>query len=438
VTSRRAALLLVVPLAALILSCGGVATGPAPLPSPTPTPYAGPPNIVLILSDDLGYGDLSSFGSTTIKTPNIDKIASEGVRLTGFTVPASICAASRAALMTGRYPVRAGVPWNPPVRLREGELTVADLLRARGYATGILGKWHLGWESEDMPTHHGFDYFFGTPSGDERQFWFGDQPTDDGTSEELLTQRYTQDAVKWMQSVKDRPFFLYIAHHAPHEPLAASPAFVGRSAGGLYGDVVEELDWSVGEVVKAIGDLGLDKKTLVFFTSDNGPTRARGETGGSSGPFSGGKGSCLEGGLRVPAMLRWPGRISPGRTIADNTSTLDLLPTFLAMAGGSLPPDRLYSGVDLTALLSGAETRLPGPGVDGGRETIHYFSSTPSAIRTGRWKYLAAGFWSTTPGLFDLDADPAENVDLRGSRPDLEIRLRERLQELADQVSQSP
>ena len=218
----------------------------------------------------------------------------------------------------------------------------------------------------------------------------------------------------------------------------ASPAFLGRSAGGLYGDVVEELDWSVGEVVKAIADLGLDKKTLVVFASDNGPTRARGEIGGSSGPFSGGKGSCLEGGLRVPAMLRWPGRISPGRTIADNTSTLDLLPTFLAMAGGALPADRLYSGLDLTALLTGAQSRLPGPGIDGGRETIHYFSSTPSAIRTGRWKYLAAGFWSTTPGLFDLDADPAENVDLRASRPDLEVRLRQRLQELADQVSQSP
>jgi arylsulfatase A len=441
VISSRARLscLLIVPVVGLGLSCGGASsTPPTPVPSATPTPYAGPPNIVFILADDMGYGDLSSFGSTTIKTPNIDRIASEGVRLTGLTVPAAICAASRAALMTGHYPIRAGIPWNPPVRLRDGELTVADLLRARGYATGILGKWHLGWESEDMPTHHGFDYFFGTPSGDERQFWFGDQPTADGTSEELLTERYTQDGIKWMQSVKDRPFFLYMAYHAPHVPLAASPAFLGRSAGGLYGDVIEELDAGVGDILKAIVDLGIDKKTLVIFASDNGPTRAKGETGGSSGPFSGGKGSCLEGGLRVPAMVRWPVRISAGRTLTDNTSTLDLLPTFVAMAGGSLPTDRLYTGLDLTGLLTGAQGRLPGPGVDGGRELIHYFSTTPSAIRTGRWKYLAPGFWSTSPGLFDLDADPAENVDLRASRPDLEASLRQRLQQLADQVAGSP
>ena len=367
ISSRpRPSWLLAALLVGLALSCGGSPQAPTPEPSPTPTPYAGPPNIVLILADDMGYGDLSSFGSTTIKTPNIDRIASEGVRFTGLTVPVPICAASRAGLMTGRYPIRAGIPWNPPVRLRDGELTVADLLKTRGYATGILGKWHLGWESEDMPTHHGFDYFFGTPSGDERQFWFGDQPTDDGTSEELLTQRYTADGIKWMQSVKDRPFFLYLAYHAPHEPLAASPAFLGKSAGGLYGDVIEELDAGVGQVLKAISDLGLDKKTLVVFLSDNGPTRARGETGGSSGPFSGGKGSCLEGGLRVPGMARWPGRLAPGRTIADNVSTLDLLPTFVAMAGGSLPADRLYSGLDLTGLLTGAQSRLPGPGVDGG------------------------------------------------------------------------
>ena len=395
------------------------------------------PNIIYIMADDHAAHAISAYGSRINRTPNIDRIASEGVRLTGLTVPAAICSASRAGLMTGRYPVRVGIPWNPPIRLRDGELTVADLLRTRGYATGILGKWHLGWESEDMPTHHGFDFFFGTPSGDERQFWSGDQPTSDGTSEELLTERYTQDGIKWMQSVKDRPFFLYLSYHAPHEPLAASPAFLGKSAGGLYGDVVEELDFGVGQVLKAIVDLGLDQKTLVVFVSDNGPTRAKGETGGSSGPFSGGKGSCLEGGLRVPAMVRWPGRISPGRTIADNTSTLDLLPTFVALAGGALPTDRLYPSLDLTGLLTGAQSRLPGPGVDGGRELIHYFSTTPSAIRTGRWKYLTPGFWSTSPGLFDLDADPAENVDLRASRPDLEVRLKQRLQELADQVATS-
>ena len=421
---------------ALGLSCGGGST--APTEPPTPTPFSGPPNIVFILADDLGYGDLSSYGSTTIRTPNIDGLGAEGVRLTGFTVPAAICAASRAALLTGRYPIRAGIPWNPPVRLGDGELTVADLLRARGYATGILGKWHLGWESADMPTHHGFDFFFGTPSGDERQFWSGDQPTNDGAPLELLTQRYTQDAIRWMQSVKDRPFFLYLAHHAPHVPLHASSAFLGRSAGGIYGDVVEELDWSVGEVVKAVKDLGLDARTLVIFASDNGPNRTRDATFGSSGPFSGGKGSCLEGGLRVPALVRWPGRVPAGRSVADNASTIDLLPTFVGLAGGRLPPDRLYTGLDLTGLLTGATERLEGPGIDGGRELIHYFSKTPSAIRNGRWKYLAPGFWSPIPGLFDLQADPAENVDLRSAQPEVAARLVERLQQIADQVVESP
>jgi arylsulfatase A-like enzyme len=392
----------------------------------------------LILADDLGYGDLSSYGSTTIKTPNIDRLGAEGVRLTGFTVPAAICAASRAALLTGRYPIRAGIPWNPPVRLRDGELTVADFLRTRGYATGIIGKWHLGWESGDMPTHHGFDFFFGTPSGDERQFWSGDQPTNDGAPPDLLTQRYTQDAIRWMQSVKGRPFFLYLALHAPHVPLHASSAFLGKSAGGLYGDVVEELDWSVGEVVKAVKDLDLDARTLVIFASDNGPIRTRSATFGSSGPFTGGKGSCLEGGLRVPAVLRWPGRFPAGRTVADNASTLDLLPTFVGLGGGRLPEDRLYTGLDLTGLLTGATERLPGPGIDGGRELIHYFSRTPSAIRTGRWKYLAPGFWSPIPGLFDLSADPAENVDLRSAHPDVAARLEARLQEIADEVAVSP
>ena len=423
---------------ALGLSCGGGSTTPTEPASPTPTPVSGPPNVVFILADDLGYGDLSGYGSTTIKTPNIDRLGAEGVRLTGFTVPAAICAASRAALLTGRYPIRAGIPWNPPVRLGDGELTVADLLRARGYATGILGKWHLGWESADMPTHHGFDFFFGTPSGDERQFWSGDQPTNDGAPPELLTQRYTQDAIRWMQSVKDRPFFLYLAHHAPHVPLHASSAFLGRSAGGIYGDVVEELDWSVGEVVKAVKDLGLDARTLVIFASDNGPNRARDATFGSSGPFSGGKGSCLEGGLRVPALVRWPGRVPAGRTVADNASTLDLLPTFVGLAGGRLPSDRLYTGLDLTGLLTGTTERLEGPGIDGGRELIHYFSNAPSAIRTGRWKYLAPGFWSPVPGLFDLQADPAENVDLRSAQPEVAARLAERLQQIADQVVESP
>jgi arylsulfatase A-like enzyme len=420
-------------------SCGsaGGPTDPLPTPSPTATPFAGPPNIVLILADDMGYGDLSSYGSPTIRTPNVDRLVSEGIRLDGFSVPVPICAPSRAALLTGRYPVRVGIPWNPPERLDDGELTVADLLKTRGYATGMVGKWHLGWVSADMPTHHGFDFFLGTAGGDARDFWRGDQRAADHPSDEDTTRRYTEEAIRWMQSVRDRPFFLYLAHHAPHVPLAASSAFLGRSRGGLYGDMVEELDWSVGEVTKAVRDLGLESRTLVLFASDNGPDRQRGASEGSAGPFSGAKGSCLEGGLRVPAVARWLGRIPAGRVNADNTSSLDLLPTFVSLAGGSLPRDRTYYGLDFTRLLTGEQDRLVGPGLEGGRELIHYYSTEPVAIRTGRYKYLAPGFWSVTPGLFDLQADRAEAVDLRASRPEVAAALKDRLQRIHEQVTQT-
>jgi arylsulfatase len=253
-----------------------------------------------------------------------------------------------------------------------------------------------------------------------------------------VTGFYTREAIQWMQSVKDRPFFLYLAHHAPHVPLFASPAFLGKSSGGLYGDVVQELDASVGEVLKAVRDNGLDQRTLVVFLSDNGPDRQGGAKDGSAGPFSGAKGSCLEGGLRVPAIARWPGWIPAGRVNADNTSSLDFLPTFVSLARGSLPADRTYYGLDITRLLTGEQARLPGPGLDGGRELIHYYSTEPVAIRTGRYKYLAPGFWSVTPGLFDLEADPSESNDLRASRPDVADRLKARLQAIHEQVTNTP
>jgi arylsulfatase len=433
---------LLAPLCAALLgiSCasGSDPAAPAPVPSPTPTPYAGPPNLIVILADDMGYGDLSGYGSATIKTPNIDKMMAEGMKLSGFSVPVPLCAPSRAGLMTGRYPAKVGIPWNPPVRLHDGELTIADLLKPRGYATAIFGKWHLGWDAGDMPVHHGFDVFVGTSSGDDRDFWRGDKPAPDGPSEDQVTGFYTQQAIQWMQSVKDRPFFLYLAHHAPHVPLFASPPFLGKSAGGLYGDVVQELDASVGDVLKTVKDLGLDQRTLVIFLSDNGPDRQGGAKDGSAGPFSGFKGSCLEGGLRVPAIARWPGWIPAGKVNADNTSSLDLLPTFVSLARGSLPADRTYYGLDITRLLTGEQSRLAGPGIDGGRELIHYYSTEPVAIRTGRYKYLAPGFWSVTPGLFDLEADPSESNDLRATRPDVADRLKARLQAIHEQVVNTP
>jgi arylsulfatase A len=421
--------------AVLLASCGGGSSSPTPVPTPsaTPTPPLGPPNVVVVLADDLGYGDLSSFGSPKIKTPNLDRLGAEGIRFTSFYVPVPICAPSRAGLMTGRWPYRTGIPWNPPDRLNDDEITIADALHARGYATGMVGKWHLGWVPADMPIHHGFDYYYGIPTGeDESDFVSGDQLTTDRVPPEMLARRYSDYAIAWIKSVpRGKPFFLYLAHRSPHLPNYIAPPFQGRSAGGLYGDVIEELDFTVGELIKALKEIGADQNTLVVFTSDNGPeVPPRGP--GSAGPLTGSKGSCQEGGIRVPAFARWPARIPPGRVVTEPVSTMDLFPTFVALAGGSLPTDREYDGIDVSGLLTGEVTRLSGPGIDGGREIVFWYQRSPAAIRSGRWKYLRGGFWNPAPALYDLEADPGEANDLSRSQPDLADRLERRIGELLD------
>ena len=319
-----------------------------------------PPNVVLIFVDDLGWGDLSSFGHPLIRTPNVDALAAEGARLVDFSTPASVCAPSRAAILTGRYPIRVGVPWNPPERLNADELTIADLLRSAGYVTGMVGKWHLGWQPPDMPIHHGFDTFYGKVrfAGEVIE---GDQPTA-GVPLELLTRQYTARAVAFIHENSSRPFFLYLAYHAPHSPYLPSDLFAGTSPAGEYGDVVEEMDWGVGEVLRALEETGVDRDTLVLFTSDNGPELPP----GSAGPFRGGKGWPTEGGVRVPAAARWPARIPAGTVVEEITSVLDVAPTLVALAGARLPSDRSYDGVDITPLLTGAVIASGGPGSMGG------------------------------------------------------------------------
>ena len=400
-------------------------------PTPTPTPALGPPNVVVILADDLGYGDLGSFGNAKIKTPNIDKLATEGVKLTSFYVPVPICAPSRAGLMTGRWPYRTGIPWNPPVKLNDDEITIADALRGRGYATGMVGKWHLGWTPSDFPTHHGFDYYYGIPAGEDESDWvLGDQPTRDTVSPDMLSRRYTDAAITWIKGVpKGRPFFMYLAHRDPHLPNSMSAPFLGQSAGGLYGDVIEALDFTVGELLQALKDIGAEQNTLILFTSDNGPVIPP-QGPGSAGPLYGAKGSCQEGGIRVPALARWPARIPPGRAITEPVSTMDLFPTLLALAGGTLPTDRKYDGMDVGKLLTGEINRLSGPGIDGGREIVFWYERNPVAIRSGKWKWLRAGFWSPIPSLYDLEADPGEAHDLRQTRPDLAQQLDARIDQL--------
>jgi len=415
-------------------SCGGgpvslpgsPSTAPAPVAAtPTPAPNLGPPNVVLILADDLGWGDIGSNGNRAIQTPNLDRLAAEGARYTSFYVPTPICSASRAGLLTGRFPPRVGIPWNPPTRLNTGEVIIPSVLKARGYATGMVGKWHLGWERDEMPIHYGFDFYYGIPAGeDESDFVLGDLPTADNAPPDQLSRRYTSEAVKFITAHRER-FFMYLAHRDPH--LANFPAgdFAGRSAAGAYGDVIEQLDATVGDLMRSLRELGVDQNTLVVFTSDNGPVIPP----GSAGPFSGGKASCEEGGVRVPALMRWPARIRPGRVVNEPVSSLDLFPTLVALTGATLPAKH-YDGRDISRLVTGEVERIGGQGIDGGREIVFFGATGPAGLRSGKWKYLRPGMWSGTTTLFDLESDPTEKLDLSRSRPELVKQLEARLVEL--------
>jgi arylsulfatase A-like enzyme len=419
--------------AALAPGCGGEGSPPTagavPTPAPTPTPELGPPSFVVVYADDLGYGDLSSFGHPAIRTPNIDRLAEEGARFTDFYSPVPICAPSRAALLTGRWPVRTGIPWNPPNGLHDGELTIAEVLKGHGYATAAVGKWHLGWDRDDMPIHHGFDYYYGIPSGtDESDAILGDEPTRDTVAPHYWGERYTAEAIAFIEEHPDQPFFVYLAHRDPHLPYLPAPEFEGTSSAGIYGDVVEQLDATVGTLMTALEDLGRDHNTLVIFASDNGPALPP-KGAGSAGPLWGGKGSLQEGGIRVPAVARWPGRIPPGLVVSEATSTIDLLPTLVSLAGAPLP-DRHYDGLNIAQLLTGEVDRLPGRGIDEGRELVFWYSNRALALRSGRWKYLRPGPWATRPTLYDLEADPGERNDLSFDQPEMVEQLDQRIDDI--------
>jgi arylsulfatase A-like enzyme len=438
-------------LVGLTVACGGGTPPPPVTPpsvaSPTPPPRA--PNIVLILADDLGYGDLGSYGNTRIRTPNLDRLASEGVRLTDFRVPSGLCTPSRAALLTGLYPPRTGLvgnlPSGSPIEgitdgIDDDEITLAEALKERGYATAMIGKWHLGSTVPYLPTEHGFDSYFGISNGNQTFLLLrGTTPVNDPPGLDQLTKAYTQEAVTIIRdAAHEKPFFLYLAHRLPHVPLEPAPEFLGRSAGGLYGDVVEELDWSVGEVMKAIADRGTsDRSTLVLFMSDNGPWIAQGEEAGSAGPFRAGKNSPYEGGVRVPAIAWWPGRYPAGREVAEPVMSLDVFPTLVAMAGGQLHPARPHDGTDLTPLLTGEVPRLTGAGIDGAREMVGYYFAEAVSLRSGRWKIIRPGYWDLVDTLYDLHADPSETTDLYPARPDMASLLSARLTALADQMARA-
>ena len=416
-----------------------------------------PPNFVVIFTDDQGYGDLGSFGHPTIRTPNLDRLAAEGQRWTSFYSCDSVCTPSRAGLLTGRLPVRSGMTGDGPNTNRvlfpnsagglpPNEVTIAEMLKPRGYATAAIGKWHLGHLPEYLPTRQGFDTYYGVPysndmdwsggnvSSEERrrrmmdpriEYWNVPLMRDEAIIERpaqqtTLTRRYTDEAIAFIKEHRNQPFFVYLAHSMPHIPLFRSSEFADKSLAGRYGDVIEEIDWNIGRLVAALRELKLDRNTLVVFTTDNGPWAVYDEQGGSAGMLRGAKGGTFEGGMRVPAIFWWPGVIRSA-VVADIGSTLDLLPTFAAMSAGNPPKDRDLDGHDLGPVLRGAG---PSP-----RKTMFFYRGTTLfALRHGPFKahfFTRAEYGNDTvkahepPLLYNVDVDPGEKFEIGAMHPDV-------------------
>ena len=416
--------------------------------SPAALPAADKPNIVLILIDDMGYGDVGPFGSTQNRTPNIDRMAREGMKLTSFYA-APVCTPSRAQVLTGCYAKRVSLP-NVifpacPIGISSQEHTVAELMKSAGYATMCIGKWHVGDQAEFLPTRHGFDHYFGLPysndmggseSGNAQN---GKKPPlplvrDDKVIEvvspaaqDRLTERYTDEAVKFITENQTRPFFLYLPHTAVHVPIHPGDKFKGRSANGAFGDWVEEVDWSVGRILDTLRDLKLESNTLVIFTSDNGPWLTQGKNGGTAGPLRGGKGGTFEGGMREPTVAWWPGKVPAVSTCDAVAGNIDLLPTFAALGGAKLPEGVKIDGRDIAQILLGKSRQAP-------REAHYYFSGNRlEAVRSGPWKLAIVGQSenmgggkskaSVIPALYNLDTDIGETRNVAAEHPDVVERL---------------
>ena len=414
-----------------------------------------PPNFVLIYCDDLGYADIGPFGAQGYATPHLDRMAQEGMKLTRFVSAAAVCSASRAALLTGCYPQRVGILGalgpGAKVGIHEDEILISELLKARGYATAIFGKWHLGDHPRFLPTRHGFDRYFGLPYSND--MWphhptagnrypplpliEGEQVIQTMPDQSQLTTWYTERAVAFIREHKDRPFFLYLPHSMPHVPLFVSDKFKGKTERGLFGDVIAEIDWSVGEILKTLAELGLDEHTLVFFSSDNGPWLSYGNHAGSAGPLREGKGTTFNGGHYEPTLARWPGKIPPGSTCRELASTLDILPTFARLAGAELPTDRVIDGRDVWPLLSGQ------PGAKTPHEVFYYYwNNGLEAVESGPWKLHLPHEYRTLAGepgkdgrpgpykqarielaLFNIEQDIGEQHNVAAQHPQVVQRL---------------
>lgn len=417
------------------------------------------PNVILIFTDDQGYNDLGCFGSPNIQTPNIDRMATEGMRFTSFYSAASVCTPSRAALLTGCYPERVGnlsvlFPFSDR-GLHPDETTIAEMLREYGYATACIGKWHLGHHPLFLPTNHGFDRYLGVPYSNDmgvdglipmsEQIVFREGRTAEDllsgrlkrpplmrdreiiewpTDQTQLTKRYTAEAIRFIVDHAEQPFFLYLPHTMPHIPLYASDDFRGKSEAGLYGDTLEEIDWSVGEILKKLQELRIDENTIIIYTSDNGPWNLKGNAtskirgnqnrsvGGSAYPLRGHKFSNWEGGMRVPCVMRWPGQIPAGKTCDETAGTIDLFPTIAALMGADTSTERPIDGKSMLPLIEGSP----------GAVTSHdaYFYRT-AGVRSGKWKWINGK-------LFDLKADVSETTDVAAEYPDVVQALKARLE----------
>ncbi|SMP42145.1 arylsulfatase A [Neorhodopirellula lusitana] len=446
---------------------------------------AAPMNVIIILTDDQGYEDLGCFGSTRIKTPNIDQMAAEGIKLTSFYTAASVCSPSRAALLTGRMPKRAGVPAvlfpYSQTGLPEDEITIAELLKTKDYATGIVGKWHLGHLPKYLPINQGFDSYFGLPYSNDMSIakelaiasepklhrgWTMDQLNADvvqyqhdyksmknvmplmrgqevieyPVDQSQLTKRYTEEAVQFIHQNRDHPFFLYLPHSMPHNPIHVSEAFDGVSGSGRYCDSIEEIDWSVGEIRKAVSKAGLDQHTFIVYCSDNGPANRRKSLRGSSaGPLRGFKFDTFEGGQRVPAVLWAPSVIPPGSVSNEILSTLDLLPTIAHYVDVAMPRDRVFDGYDISDVLEGKSKKSP-------RHEMYFYKANSEmidGIRAGDWKYLKEGdrrplkptadqsanqpTRTKEPMLFHLNQDLGERTNLHRKYPEKVEELKRKM-----------
>lgn len=413
------------------------------------------PNFVLLFADDLGYGDLASFGHPTIATPNLDRLAAEGIRLTSFYAEPA-CTPSRAALLTGRYSVRSGlgsvIGPDASRGIPESEVTLAEAVAAKGYLTAAIGKWHLGHaEPRFRPLANGFARYFGLLYSNDMirpwvqtdrplELWRNEGAIEHPVDQTRLTERYTEEALRFIADAGERPFFLYLAYSMPHVPISVSPRFAGRSRAGLYGDVIETIDWSAGRIVEELERRGLSRRTLVVFTSDNGPWQEMPDRmfsggvvkpwhAGSAGPLRGSKAQTWEGGVRVPCIARWTGRIPAGRVDAGMGSVMDLYTTIIRLAGAELPGDRPVDGLDLSEWLM---DRAASP-----RRTFYYLrESRLEAVRDGQWKLRfstdgragAAAADPPVPELYDLEVDPSERYNRASEHPAVVTRLREMLE----------